>query len=100
MGTTQLALTAVEAALLVGVLVAYLVGITGSLRRSSANLAKVTFGVRAIETQCAPIGPVVGRINGQLEGIARALGGVAELAEHAGPNGHIAQFRPKVGTDD
>lgn len=97
MRTAQLALTAAEAALAVGVLVTYLVWVTQSLRRSSASLAKVTFGVRAIETQCAPIGSVVTRINSQLEGIARALGGVADLAEQAPGNGHATALQPDPG---
>jgi len=73
-------LTAVEVLLVVVVLATYLVRINRSLRTTSRYLGKVSFGVRAIETQCAPIGPVVGRINGQLAGIAEALAGVAALA--------------------
>lgn len=76
-------LTVVEILLVVGVLARYLALITRSLRASSALLAKVTFGVRAIETQCEPIGPAVTRINGQLAVIAGALAGVAGLAEGA-----------------
>lgn len=45
----------------------------------------MSFGVRAIETQCAPIGPGVTRINEQLVGIAGALDGVAGLAERTAP---------------
>jgi len=76
-------LTVVEIALVVAVLARYLSLITISLRASSALLGKVTFGVRAIETQCEPIGPSVVRINGQLQVIAGALDGVAGLAEGA-----------------
>lgn len=76
-----LTLTAVEIVLFLGAVVLYLIRITRSLRKTSLYLGKVTFGVRAIETQTAPIGPSVVKINGQLEGIAGALAGVAALAE-------------------
>ena len=76
-------LTALEIVLFVGVLAIYLNRIAVSLKRISAALAKVTFGVRAIESQTAPIGPGVVKINGQLAVIAGALDGVAALAEHA-----------------
>jgi len=73
-------LTLLEIVIVVGVLVAYLVAISRSLRRTTVLLGKVSFGVRAIETQCAPIGPSVLTINSQLAGIAAALGGVTALA--------------------
>ena len=66
-------LTVIEIAVVVAVIALYLVAIAASLRRTSANLAKVTFGVRAIETQCSSIGPSVTRINEQLTGIVAAL---------------------------
>ena len=72
--------TAVEIVLFLAVVVLYLLWISQSLRRTSDHLAKVTFGVRAIETQCAPIGPRVVRINEQLATIAGALDGIADLA--------------------
>jgi len=75
--------TLLEIALVIGALAVYLARITRSLRATSALLGKVTFGVRAIETQCEPIGPSVTRINGQLAVIAGALDGVAGLAEAA-----------------
>ncbi|MBA2318594.1 MAG: hypothetical protein H0V93_12575 [Euzebyales bacterium] len=78
-------LTVIEVLALVITLAVYLVAIVRTLRRTSQNLAKVSFGVRAIETQCAPIGPGVTRINEQLAGIAGALDGVAGLAERAAP---------------
>jgi MFS superfamily sulfate permease-like transporter len=76
-------LTLLEIVIVVGVLVAYLVAISRSLRRTTVLLGKVSFGVRAIETQCAPIGPSVLTINSQLVGIAAALGTVTGLAEQA-----------------
>lgn len=80
-------LTVVEIAAFAIVLVVYLVAIVRTLRRTSANLAKVSFGVRAIEDQCVPIGPSVVRINNQLQGIAAALGGLARLAGGGAPRG-------------
>ncbi|MFP5219811.1 MAG: hypothetical protein ACLGIG_08750 [Actinomycetes bacterium] len=76
-------LTVVEILLVVAVLVYYLLRIAASLRRTSALLAKVSFGVRAIETQCEVIGPSVLRINDQLRGVADALADVTELADAA-----------------
>lgn len=73
-------LTVVEVVLVLAVLVVYLVRITRSLRAIASALSKVSFGVRAIETQCEAIGPLVTRINGQLAGISQALDGVADMA--------------------
>jgi len=75
--------TLLEIALVVGALAYYLARITRSLRATSAFLGKVTFGVRAIETQCQSIGPSVTRINEQLAVISGALDGVADRAEAA-----------------
>jgi len=72
--------TLVEIALVVVVLAVYLLRIAISLRSTAATLAKVSFGVHAIETQCAPIGPGVLRINGQLTTVAGALDQLASLA--------------------
>ncbi len=76
-------LTLLEIVLVVAALVFFLVAISRSLRRTVKLLGKVSFGVRAIETQCAPIGPSVLTINDQLAGIAAALGTVTGLAERA-----------------
>lgn len=76
-------LTVAEIVLVVAVLVYYLLRIAGSLRRTSELLGKVSFGVRAIETQCSVIGPAVVTINGQLEGVAAALSDVTDLAHAA-----------------
>lgn len=91
--------TVVEIALLVGALAVYLVLIARSLRATSALLGKVTFGVRAIETQCQPIGPSVVRINQQLAVIGGALDGIAGLAEAAGgaPPPRTAPLRARRG---
>lgn len=81
MRTLLIVLTVVEIVAFIAVLAVYLVRISASLRRSSQNLAKVTFGVRAIETQCASIGPSVTKVNEQLRTIAGALDGIATKAE-------------------
>jgi len=83
MRTLLIIATLVEIALLIGALAFYLVRIARSLRETSALLGKVTFGVRAIETQCDSIGPSVVRINSQLAVIGGALDGIAGLAESA-----------------
>lgn len=71
--------TLVEIALVFTVLAVYLIKIARSLRSSAAALAKVSFGVAAIETECAPIGPSVVHLNDQLRTVAGALGRLAEL---------------------
>lgn len=81
MRTLLIALTVVEIALVISVVAFYLIRISRSLYGSAQHLAKVTFGVRAVETQCASIGPSVTRINEQLQGISAALSGVADRAE-------------------
>ena len=77
-------LSAAEILLVISVLAFYLWRIAMSLRVTAANLAKVTYGVRAIETQCASIGPSVLKVNGQLRIIADALDGIAGKAEALG----------------
>ncbi len=73
-------LTLVEIVLVALVLVYYLCRIAGSVRRTSTLLGKVSFGVRAIETQCNVIGPSVLKVNDQLIGVAAALDDLAALA--------------------
>ncbi len=70
---TLIAATLGEVGLLVAVLAGYLIAIAARLRSVSTTLGKITFGVRAIETQTAPIGPRLRDINGALEGVAAAL---------------------------
>lgn len=77
-------LTVVEILIIVGALATYLIAIARSLSSISQFLGKVTFGVRAIETQAASVGPSVTRINEQLTGIAGALEGVSVKAERLG----------------
>lgn len=83
MTTLLVTLTIVEIVLVAGVLVYYLVRIAASLRRTAVLLGKVSFGVRAIETQCNVIGPSVLKVNDQLEGVADALADLADLATAA-----------------
>ncbi len=73
MKTVLIILTLAELAVLVLVLASYLIVIAATLRRISKTLGLVTFGVRAIEKQTQPIGPVLRDINGALEGVADAL---------------------------
>lgn len=67
------AATIAEVLALVAILTAYLVSIARSLTRVSTTLGKVTFGVRAIETQTAPIGPALTATNQSLEQAAQRL---------------------------
>ena len=76
-------LTIVEIVLVAVVLVYYLARVAASLRRTAVLLGKVSFGVRAIETQTNVIGPSVGKVNGQLEVIADALADLTDLATAA-----------------
>lgn len=73
MKTLLIVLTLVEVAVLVVVLATYLIVIAATLRKISHTLGLVTFGVRAIEKQTEPIGPVAADINGALEQVADAL---------------------------
>jgi hypothetical protein len=76
-------LTILEIVLVVVVLVYYLARVAASLRRTAVLLGKVSFGVRAIETQTQVIGPSVTAVNGQLDGIADALAQLTEMADAA-----------------
>lgn len=74
-------LTVVVIVLFVGVLGLFLNKLARLLSSIAATLAKVSFGVRAVETQCAVIGPAADRINENLAEAAAGLGQAAELAE-------------------
>lgn len=84
MRTLLIILTVGEIIVFVGALAGYLIAISRSLANISDKLAKTTFGVRAIETQCSSIGPSVVRVNEQLTAIAGALDGLVGKAERAG----------------
>lgn len=81
MTTLLVILTIVEILIVVGVLAVYLSAISRSLQRTAQSLAKVTFGVRAIETQTSSIGPAVLKINDQLATIEGALSELGDKAE-------------------
>lgn len=74
-------LTVVEIVALVVVLAIYLIVIARQLRSISANLAKVTFGVRAVEQQCLTIEPAVTKVNQTLTEMAGVLPSLAQKAE-------------------
>lgn len=76
-------LTIVEIVLVAVVLVYYLARVAASLRRTAVLLGKVSFGVRAIETQTNVIGPSVLKVNDQLEGVSEALADLTDLATAA-----------------
>lgn len=79
--TLRVVLTIGEIATLVGVLAFFLNVVAKQLNRISATLAKITFGVRAVEIQCLVIGPAVERINGNLVDTAAGLTDAAAHAE-------------------
>lgn len=79
--TLRVFLTVAEIGVLVGTLAYFLNVVARQLNRICASLAKVTFGVRAVETQCAVIGPAVDRINGNLADTAQGLTDAAAMAE-------------------
>ncbi len=74
-------LTVLEIVLLVVVLAFFLNRVAAQLNHICSNLARVTFGVRAVETQCAVIGPAADRLNGELADTAGGLEKAAGLTE-------------------
>lgn len=82
MSTTLLVVfTVVEIVALVVVLALYLVVVAHHVRSIADTLAKITFGVRAVEQQVGVVGPGVTKVNQTLEEIAAALPGIAAKAE-------------------
>lgn len=81
MTTLFVILTVLEVVALVAVLAAYVIAITRSLRNIVQYLGKISFGVRAVETQTGAIGPSVLKINATLKEIEAALGPIAEKAK-------------------
>ena len=73
MKKTLISLTVGEVVALVVVLAGYLIVIAAGLRRVSNLLARVTFGVRAIDKQTQPIGPALQDINSALAQVAASL---------------------------
>src|SRR5919198_3708991 len=74
MKTVLIVLTLAELGILVAVLAVYLLSIASTLRTVARTLGLVTFGVRAIEKQTEPLGPVLRDVNAGLEQVAALLG--------------------------
>jgi len=74
MKTVLIVLTLAEVVVLVLVLAVYLLRIAATLRNIARTLGLVTFGVRAIEKQTEPLGPVLTDVNESLEQVAEMLG--------------------------
>jgi uncharacterized protein YoxC len=64
--TLRVVLSVGEILLVVAILAYFLNKVSLLLNRISSTLAKVTFGVRAVETQCNVIGPAADRLNASL----------------------------------
>ena len=79
--TLRIVLTVLEIALLTAILAWFLSRISRLLMAISATCGKITFGVRAVETQCAVIGPAADRINAGLSELAGKLDRAASQAE-------------------
>ena len=79
--TLRIFLTVFEIALLVLVLAWFLARIAQLLVSISDTCGKITFGVRAVETQCAVIGPTTDRINSGLTEVNNRLERAASEAE-------------------
>lgn len=77
----QLFLSIVDIVALVVVLAFFLAWVARLLNSISGTLGKVTFGVRAVETQCAVIGPAADEINTNLKAAAGNLEQAAMTAE-------------------
>lgn len=81
MTTLLIVLTVVEAVVFVAVLATYLILLHRRLSQTCVYLGKIAFGIRAVESQTASIGPSVLRINKTLREINGALGPIAAKAE-------------------
>lgn len=79
--TTRVFFSVLDIVLLVVVLAYFLNRVARQLNHISSTLAKVTFGVRAVETQCAVIGPAADKINKNLAAAAAGLEQAAVKAE-------------------
>ncbi len=103
MNTVLIVVTLVEVLLLVAVLAGYLIAIAATLRKVSSTLGLVTFGVRAIETQTASIGPALRDVNGALGQVADALqqaAGDAAVSAPAAQSGGEAGMSPRHDLPD
>lgn len=80
-GTLLIVLTVIEILVFVGTLAVFLIWIGRLLRSIASTLAKITFGVRAVDQQCANIAPAVTNINSGLQDVAGVLPRLADRAE-------------------
>lgn len=75
-------LTVIEVVVLVVVLAVFLMLLTSRLQSVADHLAKVAWGVRAVETEVGAIGPAVTKVNELLAELTEELlPGVAARAE-------------------
>lgn len=79
--TLRIVLSVVEIVLLVLVLALFLNKVANQLDSISRTLAKVAFGVRAVETMCLAIGPGARKLNSTLTEVAGGLEAAATRAE-------------------
>jgi len=79
--TMEVVLTVGDILFLVLILAFFLNWVSKLLNSISKTLGKVTFGVRAVETQCAVIGPAVTEVNRNLAAAAQNLEQSAVTAE-------------------
>lgn len=79
--TLRIVLTVFEIGLLTVILAYFLNKIFKQLISITDTLGKIAFGVRAVETQCAVIGPAADRLNSELAEAAGGLQRSAQLAE-------------------
>lgn len=79
--TARVLLSLLEIAVLVGTLAIFLNIVARQLNRICATLAKITFGVRAVEQMVQNISPNTDRLNASLSEAASALNDVAGQAE-------------------
>lgn len=71
--TTLVVLTVAEIVALVVVLAIYLTLVINRLQSVSDNLAKVAFGVRALEVQISGVGPTLRKVNERTSELADDL---------------------------
>lgn len=76
--TLLIVLTVAEIVLVVVVLAVYLVLLNRRMKSINSNLARIAFGVRAVETQTSTIGPSVTELN---ERLIESEGTLSRLAD-------------------
>lgn len=82
--TLRITLSVLLIVALVAVLAFFVIRITKLLIHISTNLARVTWGVRTLVTQCGEIGPAADKLNMNLAAAAADLERAAAGAERAG----------------